>query len=54
MPPVELPTRLAALPLWRLGADGKSIEKSFVSRNFVAGALRHTRAKKPVLRVSTR
>ena len=38
VPPIELPTRLGALPLWRLGADGKSIEKSFVARNFVAGA----------------
>jgi len=37
VPPIELPTRLSALPLWRLGADGKSIEKSFVARNFVAG-----------------
>jgi pterin-4a-carbinolamine dehydratase len=38
VPASELPARLAALPQWRLAADGKSIEKAFVARNFVAGA----------------
>jgi pterin-4a-carbinolamine dehydratase len=45
VPASELPARLAALPQWRLAADGKSIEKAFVARNFVAGGssrfLRH-------------
>jgi len=39
VPAAELPARMAALPQWRLAADGRSIEKAFVARSFAAGAL---------------
>ena len=36
MPADELPSRLAALPLWSLSRGGKAIERAFVARNFAA------------------
>lgn len=38
-PPVpadELPRLLAALPAWRLSADGATLSRAFVARNFLA------------------
>ena len=34
----ELQNSLAAVPAWRLGDEGKSICRSFVAKNFMAGA----------------
>lgn len=37
VPAQDMPELLAAIPAWQLSADGKSIHRAFVAKNFVQG-----------------